>query len=455
MKKQKNLFGFLPLSFAFIFLFNPNLNIVDILPDFFGYAIICAVLSKLADMNEDIAVASKGFMRALFADVIKVACIFVVFSTPNPNEQNTLLLLISFIFATLELLLLIPAFKALFGGLMTLGYKYPNTAILGKANKNTNKNYTEKVRSLTFFFLIVKVAAYALPEFAVLSTQRYDDTSSTHYLYDYIGLLRSFAIIFCLVVGVIWFLHIRAYFSRVAKDKEFVAALTEEYNVNVLPRESLFARKAIKLISLLFCVAAILCIDFRLDNYNVIVDTIAAIVLIISALATKKYTGKPSKTLLPFVVYAVASLVSQMFEYSFFTEYYYGAIWRNDAAFFAYRMMLMWAVIDALAFLFAVYGMVNMLREIVKNHTGFSVPGASLNVGDKIERVHDSLTKKTYLLYVAAILLAASDLFYDFFAATINFVGLINVVFNLVFITVVISVTGNIKEEVESKYMLE
>jgi hypothetical protein len=351
MKKQKNLFGLSSLAFAFVFLFNPNLNIVDILPDFFGYAIICASLSRLTDMNEDIAVASKGFMRAFFADIIKVACIFVVFSTPNPNEQNTLLLLISFIFATLELLLLIPAFKALFGGLMTLGYKYPNTAILGKANKNTNKNYTEKVRSLTFFFLIVKVATYTLPEFAVLSTQRYDDTSGTHYLYDYIGLLRSFAIIVCFVVGIIWFLHIRAYFSRIAKDKTFVDALTEDYKTNVLPRESLFVRKSVKLISLLFVVAAVLCIDFRLDSFNVIVDTIPAIILIISALATKKYIGKLSKSLVPFVVYAVASLVAQIFEYSFFSEYYYGAIWRNDAAFGAYRVMLIFAVIDAVAFL--------------------------------------------------------------------------------------------------------
>ena len=117
--------------------------------------------------------------------------------------------------------------------------------------------------------------------------------------------------------------------------------------------------------------------------------------------------------------------------------------------------MLAFAVIDAVAFLVATYGMVNILRHVISNYTGFSVSGASINVGDKVKKVHNTLTKKTYLLYAAAVLAAIADLFYDFFAASINFAGLINVVCSLVFIVVVISVTSDVREEVESKYMLE
>ena len=213
MKEQKKIFRFSLLALAFVFLFNPNLNIVDILPDFIGYALLCIFLSKLSDMNEDIAVATKGFLRAFFVDVAKLASIFLVFGNQNPQEQNTLLLLLSFVFAVLELLILFPAYKALFNGFITLGYKFPNTAVLGKVSANAKANHTERARLFTFIFLIVKTAMYTLPEFAVLSTHSYDEFAATLYIYDYVGLLRAFAIIVCLVVGIIWFVHIRAYFS--------------------------------------------------------------------------------------------------------------------------------------------------------------------------------------------------------------------------------------------------
>lgn len=454
MKNKNKCLGLSSIIWAFVFLFNPNLNIVDILPDFIGYAIICASISKLADMNEDISTAHKGFTRALFVDVIKFVCIFVVFATSNPNEQNTLLLLVSFVFAVVELFLLIPAFKALFSGITQLGYKFENRAILGRQGHISRKNYTEKIAALTYGFLIVKVSAYVLPEFAVLSTHSYDELSGASFLYDYVGLLRFFAIVVGLIMGIVWLCRAASYFSRVSKDKIFTEALVDCYNKTVLPRESLFVKKAVKLISLLFCVAAAMCIDFRMDSFNIIIDTIAAIILIISAILTKKYVGKRSKTLLPFVVYAVVSLVAVVFEYRFFNEYFYGAIYRNDEAFAAYRVMLAWSVADAVAFLLAVFGMANMIGAIIKDHTGFAVPQNSVDVTDKIKKVHAELNKKVYLLYFFAVLAAASDLFYDFGAATFKFAGFVNTIFAFVFLCTVISVTNSVREEVESKYML-
>lgn len=455
MKNKNKCLGLSSIIWALVFLFNPNLNIVDILPDFIGYAIICASLSRLADMNEDIATSCKGFMRALFADIVKFVCIFVVFATSNPEEQNTLLLLVAFVFAVVELLLLIPAFKALFAGLVQLGYKFENKAVLGRKNTLSRKNYTEKIVAITYVFLAVKAATCVLPEFTVLSTHSYDELSASYFLYDYVGLLRFFSIFVGLIMGIVWLCHSAAYFKRVSKDRVFIDALVDCYNKTVLPKESIFVKKAVNLISLLFCVAAALCIDFRIESFNVIIDTIPAIILIITALLTKKYIGKKSKTLLPFVIYAIVSLVAIIFEYRFFNEYFYGAIYRNDEAFGAYRVMLAWSVADAVTFLLMVFGMANMLFAIIKGHTGFVVPQATVDVTDKTKKLHAELNKKVYLLYAAAVLSAASDLFYDFGAATFRFAGFVNTIFAFIFLCTVISVTNAVREEVESKYMLE
>jgi len=454
MKNKTEKMGFTLIAAAFIFLFNPNFNIVDVLPDFVGYAFLCVGLSRLANMNDDLAASQKSFSRALLVDVCKVGALLFVFGLSNPEEQNTMLLLVSFVFAVAELVVLIPAYKSLFGGLMGLGYRFENTAVLGSRNRS-KKNKTEKIRLFTFVFLAVKSAGYTLPEFAVLSTQSYDEFSSALYLYDYIGLLRSFAIIISLIVGLVWLGLIESYFSSVRKDKQFVAGIAREYNEKILPRTSLFVRKSVKNMSLFFFVAAILCIDLRLESFNILIDTLAALSLIICYFSVKKYIAAEKGTLFSFVTYAVCSLAAVVTEFSFFSNHYYGKIYRSEEAFSSYKTMLLFAAFDALAFLFAVFGMGKMLRRVINDHTGFYVPSATVNVSEKVEKVHKELYVKVYLLYGAAILAAATDVFYDFFANTVKFAGLINILGTVVFICAVFNACYAISDEVESKYMLD
>ncbi len=455
MEKRKK--GLLSAAFvcAFVFLFNPNINIVDILPDFLGYGILCVALSKLAELNENIELAQKGFFRALCLDVAKLICVLVIIPTQNPDEQNTMLLLGSFTFAVLELIILIPAYGNLFSGFINLAYKFDSVSILSKGKGFSEKNRTEKIRSFTVIFLILKTAMSTLPEFAVLSTHTHEDVPNAFSLYSFVGLFRLFAIVVAFIVGVIWLLRIIVYFVRVIKDTAFSGALLEEYNVNVLPRKGLFIRKSVKLMSLFFCMAALLCVDLRIGGFNVLFDTLAAVALIAAVLTTRKYIGKSYKSIIPFIVYGVISFIAVIFEFRFFGEHYYSAIWRDNEAYNAYIIMLVWSVLDAVAFLWAAWQMSSMLRTVIKEHTGFYVPGASINVDDKIKKVHSELNKKVYLLWGAAVLSAAADLLYDFGAHAMKFALFVNTVCSLIFFVAVFYVTDAVGEEVESKYMLE
>lgn len=454
MNNKNNKMGFSLIAIAFFFLFNPNFNIVDILPDFIGYAFVCAALSKLVHVNDDIEAAQKGFSRAIVLDLIKIGSLFLVFGMGNPEEQNTMLLLVSFVFAALELVVLIPAYKSLFGGLIGLGYRFENTSILG-SRYNQKKNKTESIRLFTYVFLIVKSASYTLPEFAVLSTQSYDELSSTLYIYDYIGLLRSFAIIICLILGIAWLCFIESYFSGIQKDRQFMSSIANEYNEKILPRTSLFVRRSVKNMSLFFFVAAILCIDFRLESFNILIDTFAAVALVICYFSTRKYISVKKSVLVSFVSYAVISLAAVATEMDFFTNHYYGKIYRSDEAFSSYKTMLLFAVFETLAFLFAAWGMGKMLYGVIEDHTGFFVPSDAINVKEKVQNVHKELKVKVYLLWGAALIAAATDIFYDFFAHSIKFAELVSTLGTLVFICAVFNACYAIGDEVEAKYMLE
>ena len=454
MKKKNEKMGLSLLAVAFVFLFNPNFNIVDILPDFIGYTFLCLGLSKIADMNDDIAAAHKGFSRALVLDLVKIGALLLVFGTQNPEEQKTMLLLVSFVFAVAELVVLIPAYKSLFGGFIGLGYKFENASIF-LARKKGKRNWTELTRLFTYVFLIVKSAGYALPEFAVLSTQSYNELSSAFYLYDYIGLLRSFAIIVVLIFGIEWLSLMETYFICIRKDRSFMEGIVTEYNEKILPKTSLFVRKSVKNMLLFFFVAAILCIDFRLESYNILIDTFAAVALIICYLSIRKHINVKKIVFVSFVSYAVASLAAVVTEYSFFSNHYYGKIFRNDEAYSSYKTMLLFAAFDALAFLFAAWGMGKTLSHVIKEHTGFCVPTSTINVKEKVGMVHKELMAKVYLFYGAAILAAATDVFYDFYASTVKFAGLVNTLGTIVFICAVFNVCYAIVDEVEAKYMLD
>ena len=456
MNVKNKKMGLAWLVFSFIFLFNPNFNIIDILPDFIGYIFLCLGLSRLCDMNEDIAVAQKGFSRALVADLLKIGAMLVVFSSQNPEEQGTMLLLISFVFSVVELIILIPAYKAMFGGFIGLGYKFDNVSVLGNA-KRRRMNRTETVRLFTYVFLIIKSCAYSLPEFAVLTTQNYDDLSHTNHLYDHIGLLRAFAILVSLVVGVVWLCKIEAYFARIRKDEGFILAIRGDYEQNILPKESIFVRKSVKLMSLFFFAAALLCLDFRLESVNVLVDPLAAIALLLSFFAVRKHIASVKKAIAPFLFYLVASLAAVVTEFKFFAidKYYYSMIFRSEEAYASYKTMLVFSAVDALGFLFAAFGMCYMLHRIIKEHTGFCAPYASVNLDSKAAIVHKELDVKVYLLFGAAVIAAATDVFYDFNAHSVRFAGLVNTVGTLVFICAVFNVCFAVIDEVEAKYMLE
>jgi hypothetical protein len=275
------------------------------------------------------------------------------------------------------------------------------------------------------------------------------------YLYDHVGLLRGFSIIAMLVIGSMWLFRIIKYFSAIKKDKIFMDALCKEYTEKILPRDSLFVRKTLKLVFILFGAAAVLLIDFRIDYFNLIPDTVAALVLIVAAFVAKKRVPSFLKYFIPFVIYGVFSLVAQIIEYGFFSEYYYSAIIRNDEAYSAYKTMMVSSIFDALSFIVAVSAIIAVMEWVIKNHTGFYVPDVTLNVEDKIKRSQAKLSKKLYLLYGGSLLCVASDVFYDFGIKDFGFAGIVNTVCTVVFFICYYHVATEIYDEVESKYMLE
>ena len=104
-----------------IFLCNPFINIIDILPDFIGYLFILKALAELSDLERNICNARKRFKSALWVSLVKSALVFGFMI-----YDSTWYLILTFSFAVLECMYLIPAFVDLFYGISYLEERHTN-----------------------------------------------------------------------------------------------------------------------------------------------------------------------------------------------------------------------------------------------------------------------------------------------------------------------------------------
>lgn len=455
-KKDKTVkMNFKLILISFIFLFNANINVIDVFPDIIGYLILFFALVRLSDLNEDIADAYKFFRYMLIVEAAKILSILWVFGLSQRDEQNTGTLLIAFVFSVLDVIILFNAFNKLFSGLISLGYKHPNTSVLA-GKKANGRSYTEKMRSFTLFFIVFRAAMSVLPEFSNLASYGYDESSRTINLYEYIGLMRGMSFVLVTVVGVVWLVKIIRYFFRINKDTEFCSSLSNAYACEILPKKSLFIRRNLAAVFFLFVAASVFMIDFRVEYFNLIPDFVGALLFTLGFfISVKNVTLKKTWVRIIPVIYVLTSVLAYVSEIIFFDKYYYGAIYRNAEAYKAYCVMCAFSVLNILVFAFTSVLLICCLRNVIINHTGFVYGTDAQKDSERIAAYHRESQRKLIFLTVTSVIMIAADIFYTFFAVKYGFAGAISVLASILFFVSVLKVTQDISEDIETKYMLD
>jgi hypothetical protein len=203
---RKNI-GFSLIIFAFFFLFEPSYALIDPLPDFIGYSILCLALVNLADINERIRDSLKGFGKAAVLSLLRFVSLFITAKLFGEDENTIGQLIFVFVFAFFEIFVAIPAYKSLFEGLTSLATFHDGEAVFRK-KREKGRSSTEKIYSLTSAFIAVKNVVCSLPEFTSLQTN-----SS----YEFVHLLRIFAIVAVLPISIAWLISVVRYFISVKK----------------------------------------------------------------------------------------------------------------------------------------------------------------------------------------------------------------------------------------------
>jgi hypothetical protein len=317
-------FGFL-LAGA-MFLFDPFINIFDILPDAIGYALIVYGLSRLSDLELKVAEARRRMTSALYVALGRLAVILCSFFL---EFDATLMLVFSFSLATLEIFFVIPAFNMLFESLSYAAMRFSAKEINDRA---------ENLQKVTPVFIVVRAVCAVVPQLTELIKQ--DPNSGMDGGLEGSGVLTLALTALCAVLafvfGIVWISMAAPYFKSLKNNKGMNLYFRERYAAEVETDEVLHIKRSVKRFTALLFASLFLFICVPIDEYYLVPDFLAPVLLLFGFWFAKKYTENYKNTALLCAVAGAVSLVAYIMLFRYAAEMGYVYFPYKAAGFWGY-----------------------------------------------------------------------------------------------------------------------
>lgn len=401
--------GFSLIAVGAVFLFDPFISVVDLLPDALGYLLMLLGLYRLSDLDERLMEATKGLRYLALIGVARLLSLFLAFGLVSPTEQPVFVLLILFTLGVLDCIVLIPMWKNLCGGLLYLGSRNGATVMFyrrGPGGRTRTRNIVERYTACTTVFFILREVLAILPEVTVLSHEKggVEVGDATHF-YDFVGLYRLVGGALSLILGVVWLIMTVRFVAKLKSDTPFFGALTEKYRTEVLTRGDLFAMRAVKSSLACLLVASVCALDIYLDSVNILPDLLTALFLILSVVFIRRYAGKNLPALVASAAYGGVSGLSWYLQVTgYFNQGDLPDIIRDEDARLCWSHIVTLETLAAILLVVAVVLILRSLYTMVKRYTGvysFRDDPSSTYAAERTEAIHTLIRKK--LLWVGVL----------------------------------------------------
>ena len=408
MEKKNNFYKL--LIFSLVFLLNPNINVIDIMPDFIAWLVLARLFEKAADSAPYFEEARAGFIKLAYVNLAKILGLALILLVKSKDTtDNNIFALVSFGFAAVELLFLIPAVNNIFTALFHLGERTDAPALIsrGKAEKDgllgdiiSRLISAESVRTLTYVFISIKALASTLPDFFLL-TRETDKGHVVNFSKAYpIVLLLSFLV--ALIAGALWFIRVKLYADKVRDEGRFDSALLSMREEDKIGKyeQRVKVRSIFSLLTFI-SVASIFTVEISFSNFsgiNILPHFLYLGLMLVAVFISRKHTSG-QKIAYPVGALAVAvSTVSYVLTVSFLSRYSYEDIALIPAAKSAYLVIEILTLLETaltVAFLFLV---MRIMNRFVLDNTGMDI--SSERYSKLEEEFHRSLKIKNLVIFI-------------------------------------------------------
>lgn len=420
--------GLTLITAGLFFLLNPNIVIVDVLPDVIGCFLILLGLNKLSLLNASMNDAKNNFARLFAVSFLKIPCALIyIGEASSPSESWGLLFTIGFGF--LDILYGTRAFTNFFDAIEDLANSDERIS-----SDTPSLRKLKEYRALSTVFIWAHAILPVLPELTTLTNSEYGTVTSNGIvsLANYKTLFTVLAAVIGLIIGIYWYISIVRFLRGVKKDKIVFNAICEK----IATREHELApvnevRGILSFLSLSI-IGIILTLELKFDGINYLPHTLFALVFFVAALSLSKKYSHAKKLVLPSALYAGVSALSWgytlWFIMSFFSEYL------NDTAeglafsvsdvlgsflkksfpmLYKYIGMCVFSAIDALFFVIFLWVLRALFSRIVKDHAGGTyAPDGHLIGRSELEVTQKSLKLNVNAMFALGVLSAISGVAY-------------------------------------------
>lgn len=335
------------LILAVIFLFNPIISVIDILPDLIGYLFLLKFFHRMSytnDKADDLCHSIKILCLVTGAKLISLILMPVLAAL-----DQAMYLVFSFIFAILECIFGIPLINKMFN-------MFSDFALYENNNMCANNS---GIRILTIAALVSKLAFACIPDFTFLSISNGVDTPTGIDFVQFRPLLFTISTFLSLIIGIIWLFCILKYICKLF-TKNAIELLKEDYSNKEIGRELLFLSKDSMLYILIMCFASVFVIDFNLNLVNVLWDSFFTVILSLALIlmSVKDYfKGKLLIVIISVlsVFHLAADIALSVVATKFFDKYNLDSIQRVSLAEDMYFKMCILAGVSSLLFIVIVF----------------------------------------------------------------------------------------------------
>lgn len=379
---------------AAFFLFNPNIMLLDILPDFIGYLLLLTAFSSLAEILPHFDSAVSGFRRMTLVTLLRYPAFYLMsWVYFNETSERPIVPLLCLSFGALELIFAIPAFRALFTGmeyaaarsdcpgLLYLPQKAAAPSAAGGKKKKRKKKLISlsRLSALTTVMLIVKAAAELLPELTFLTSSDSLGYITSHSLniLHYRPYFLVFAGGISLLSGVIWLCRYLSYFRAVSKNQTFLSYLSvgiaEQHRISPeSQRDRIFLRASVLLIA-----GFALQIDLFSNARSILPDFLGILLLLIGSAELTKAAPRNRAVPVSGSIAAGISLLATVSNLIFLHHYDYEAVGRIASAGQPFLLVLAATLAEQAALLIFLVFLSRQLSETARRCASY--PGDELN----------------------------------------------------------------------------
>lgn len=409
-KKEKTKCG--AIIFALILIINPNINIIDILPDFVGYIILIRAISDAALTTPYFTEAKTYLSRLMWLSVLRVPAFLIITTVRNQNAADgDIIVLMSLVFAVAEVLLLIFAISNLFSGIFYMGERCDSPSLISNFKITEKRSSTvETLRNVAYCYAVAKTALNFLPE--LLRLTKTVEIGSTEYV-SYLSAFYPFALVgafaISLTLGIFFVKYVKKYV--LSAEKDFEIAVRTMYGYNAEDTDKRCKIFTLQRAATILTIASVFSLEIIFDNFhgvNILPHSVYGIFMTVGIyLFIKESSYRKSKALTIAsstlgICYSAVALAALIASIGFLSEYTYQDLMLGDVVMAKYLPVIIFSAgeLVLLVALLALGAVIN--RKFLLENTGIPRDNPAYNSADR--DFHKSLTRRGFILYTLAAL---------------------------------------------------